>query len=159
MHTKLYISVSASRRYRAGRFQSFYLRSLLPQDPFVRMNPRERFTMVYFQTADENIYKIAFEGEQLVLTDGSDSARYLFTPEELKTFVDRDNPQGTLSKWEGFFYGGQITDPVMRIECISTLRDYSANDEWFKGVKPAALADVFERQQVINANKAIVVNA
>lgn len=137
------------RRYRARKYDCFYLRSLFLKDPYVKMNPRDRFTEIYLQTSDENIYKLYFESEQLILMSGSDSSQYLFTEEEMKSFLS-ESDKGILKLWKQLPYGQEATDYIVAIECVSRVIDYPADDEWFKDAASVSLANLFERQRRIN---------
>jgi hypothetical protein len=155
-HVKLQVKVpgQASKRYSAGRFRKgFYLRSLLPDDPFSRLNPGHRFTEIYFQTFDEEgpIYKIFLEEEnRLVMIDCSGSWRYIFTAEEIA--------QGELAYQKNFFYGGQSTSEIMVIECVSTLRKYETADEFLADADQAWTVYEFRRRLAIVRETCLAVN-
>ena len=135
-------------KQRAVEISKFYLHSLLPDDPFARIHGLERFTELYIQAYDENVYKIFFDKKigRLVMISGENSV-YHFTAEEAET--------GQLDELQNFYYGDNEIDLVIKIEGVATLRAYPSNDEIFKDAPPALLIKEFVRQQKI-AKKLVV---
>lgn len=144
-HVKQYVSKpgDASKRWLAGEFSGFYLRSLLPSNTFSQMNGLDRHTEVYFMTFDENIYKISYEqeGKRLVMVSGDNSVYCSFSPEEAEAIE--------LKQSSKFSFQGGETEPIAKIQGVATLRLYDAGNAIFEGLHPALLPSEFARQQAI----------
>lgn len=151
VHVKQYVSQpdNASKRWLAGELRGFYLRSLLPDNMFSKMNGPDRYTEVYFMTFDENIYKIFYEqeGKRLVMVSGDDSVYCSFSSDEAEEIELKQS-------FKFLFQSGE-TEPIAKIQGVATLKLYDAGDSIFEGLHPALLPSEFARQQAIVRKKVV----
>lgn len=145
VHLVKYVEINRSnkdsKKQLAREFPKFYLRSLLPDDMFSKMNGPDRFNEVYFQAFDENIYKIFYDQSsgRLIMVSGDNSVCYAFSQEEIRRLE--------LKQMSKMLYQGGEVEPIAKIEAVATLRLHTSDDPQFKEAEPAFLPLEFARQQ------------
>jgi len=147
MTKDLYVEVPGNpqKRYIAADCTGYYLRSLLPNDKFVKMN-QFRFTDVYFKDVSDRIFHIFIDEEGDMMLVAS-FLKYIFTPDEI-------NLNGVYSG-KKFYYGDdQKTQEIVQIQCVSTTKEYAATDERFSKAEEGTLSKEFHQWK---AHKSAVV--